>query len=60
MTILPFSNVIFLFIGHVIVTEPKGGVRPRIAVESRSRRVLVGRDVRLPCAAHAWPVPSYR
>ncbi|RVE48303.1 hypothetical protein evm_007054, partial [Chilo suppressalis] len=48
------------FYGHVIVTEPKGGVRPRVAIEPRSRRVQVGQDVRLPCAAHAWPVPSYR
>ncbi|XP_069361354.1 cell adhesion molecule Dscam1 isoform X3 [Maniola hyperantus] len=48
------------YFGHIIVTEPKGGVRPRVAVEPRSRRVQVGHDVRLPCAAHAWPVPSYR
>ncbi|VVC97977.1 unnamed protein product [Leptidea sinapis] len=35
-------------------------VRPRLVVEVRSRRVPVGHDVRLPCAAHAWPVPTYR
>ncbi|XP_049876724.1 Down syndrome cell adhesion molecule-like protein Dscam2 isoform X7 [Pectinophora gossypiella] len=48
------------YFGHVIVTEPKGGVRPRMAVEARVRRVTVGQDVRFPCAAHAWPVPTYR
>ncbi|XP_031765665.1 cell adhesion molecule Dscam2 isoform X2 [Galleria mellonella] len=48
------------YFGHIIVTEPKGGVRPRVAVETRSRRVQTGQNVRLPCAAHAWPVPSYR
>ncbi|KAL4715024.1 hypothetical protein ACJJTC_003175, partial [Scirpophaga incertulas] len=48
------------YYGHLIVTEPKGGVRPRVAVEPRTRRVHVGQDVRLPCAAHAWPVPTYR
>ncbi|XP_063540746.1 cell adhesion molecule Dscam2 [Cydia strobilella] len=48
------------FFGHVIVTEPKGGVRPRIGPEPRNRRVQAGQDVRLPCAAHAWPVPTYR
>ncbi|XP_063830982.1 cell adhesion molecule Dscam2 [Ostrinia nubilalis] len=48
------------YFGHLIVTEPKGGVRPRVAVESRTRRVQAGHDIKLPCAAHAWPVPSYR
>ncbi|XP_026321143.1 Down syndrome cell adhesion molecule-like protein Dscam2 isoform X3 [Hyposmocoma kahamanoa] len=48
------------YFGHIIVTEPKGGVRPRVAVEPRARRVQVGQDVKLPCAAHAWPVPTYR
>ncbi|CAH4030501.1 unnamed protein product [Pieris brassicae] len=48
------------YYGHVIVTEPKGQVRPRAAVEMRSRRVQVGHDVRIPCAAHAWPVPTFR
>ncbi|GBP58828.1 hypothetical protein EVAR_84023_1 [Eumeta japonica] len=46
--------------GHVIVTEPKGSVRPRASVDGRARRVPLGRDLRLPCAAHAWPVPTYR
>ncbi|KAJ0174157.1 hypothetical protein K1T71_010303 [Dendrolimus kikuchii] len=50
----------FICIRHIIVTEPKGGVRPRVAAEPRSRRVQAGQDVRLPCVAHAWPVPSYR
>nr|XP_049701279.1 Down syndrome cell adhesion molecule-like protein Dscam2 isoform X20 [Helicoverpa armigera] len=49
-----------LYFGHIIVTEPKGGVRPRMATEPRTRRIQAGQDVRLPCAAHAWPVPSYR
>ncbi|XP_063366960.1 cell adhesion molecule Dscam2 [Cydia amplana] len=48
------------YFGHVIVTEPKGGVRPRVGPEPRNRRVQAGQDVRLPCAAHAWPVPTYR
>ncbi|XP_037873453.1 cell adhesion molecule Dscam2 isoform X2 [Bombyx mori] len=48
------------YFGHVIVTEPKGGVKPRVSVEQRSRRIRVGQDVRLPCAVHAWPVPTYR
>ncbi|CAG9123879.1 unnamed protein product [Plutella xylostella] len=48
------------YYGHIIVTEPKGSVRPRVSGEARARRVAVGHDVRLPCAAHAWPVPTYR
>ncbi|XP_068620593.1 cell adhesion molecule Dscam1 [Battus philenor] len=48
------------YFGRIIVTEPKGEVRPRLVLEPHSRRVQVGHDVRLPCAGHAWPVPSYR
>ncbi|CAK1584556.1 unnamed protein product [Parnassius mnemosyne] len=48
------------YFGRIIVTEPKGEVRPRLVLEPHSRRVQVGQDVRLPCAGHAWPVPSYR
>ncbi|XP_073953751.1 Down syndrome cell adhesion molecule 4 isoform X2 [Choristoneura fumiferana] len=48
------------YFGHLIVTEPKGGVRPRVGSEPRNRRVQTGQDVRLPCTAHAWPVPTYR
>ncbi|XP_041984481.1 Down syndrome cell adhesion molecule-like protein Dscam2 isoform X2 [Aricia agestis] len=48
------------YIGHVIVTSPKGPVRPRMAAEGRTHRAQVGQDVRLPCVAHAWPVPTYR
>ncbi|GFG29264.1 hypothetical protein Cfor_07941 [Coptotermes formosanus] len=47
--------------GRIIITEPKGSVQPRIAVDKHAtRQVKVGDDITLPCVAQGFPVPTYR
>lgn len=47
--------------GRIIVTEPKGLVQPRIAVEKHSLRYIVlNGQITLPCIAQGHPVPTYR
>ncbi|XP_050441202.1 cell adhesion molecule Dscam2 isoform X2 [Adelges cooleyi] len=49
------------FPGHITVNEPTGNQRPRVIVESDSRKhVKVGEDLILSCLSQGFPLPSYR
>lgn len=46
--------------GRIIITEPKGSVQPRISIDKyNARRVVLGKDIILPCVAQGYPVPEY-
>ena len=46
--------------GMIIVSEPKDVVQPRLIVDKYvSRRITIGEDIVLPCAAQGHPVPTY-
>ncbi|XP_050541670.1 cell adhesion molecule Dscam2 isoform X2 [Daktulosphaira vitifoliae] len=47
--------------GHITVNEPMGNQRPRVIVESDSRKhVKIGEDLTLSCLSQGFPVPTYR
>ncbi|VVC29919.1 Fibronectin type III,Immunoglobulin subtype,Immunoglobulin-like domain,Immunoglobulin-like [Cinara cedri] len=49
------------FPGHITVNEPTGSQRPRVVVETDSRKhIKVGDDLTLSCLAHGFPIPIYR
>lgn len=49
------------FPGHITVNDPTENQRPRVVVETDSRKqVKVGEDLILSCLSQGFPIPTYR